>query len=83
MRDGRLAGSTFLVAGHTDAKGSSEYNLSLSERRAQAIRQFLATGFEVSSSKLIAIGYGMEELKNRRDPYAGENRRVQIVNLTR
>ena len=83
LADSRLRGQSFLIAGHTDAKGEEEYNQRLSERRAQRIRDFLVSGFGLEAPKVIAIGYGKEELKNRRDPFAAENRRVQIVNLTR
>jgi outer membrane protein OmpA-like peptidoglycan-associated protein len=83
LRNDRLSSSTFMIAGHTHGKGSADYNQRLSERRAQAIRQFLLSASALSPTKLIPVGYGMEELKNRRDPLAAENRRVQIVNLTR
>lgn len=76
-----LEGATFLVAGHTDAKGSNSYNQTLSERRAAAVRNFLAKSFKLDDSTLIAIGFGEEQLKLPGDPNSGENRRVQIVNL--
>lgn len=82
LADSSLRGKTFLIAGHTDAKGSSDYNQRLSERRAQAIRDFLTSGFGIDPKKLIAVGYGKEEPKNRANPEAAENRRVQIVNLS-
>ena len=44
--DARLAGNAFLIAGHTDAKGSDDYNLALSEQRAEAVRQFLIRQFQ-------------------------------------
>lgn len=73
-------GVVFLVNGHTDAKGGAEYNQDLSERRAEAVRRFLAAKFGLASENLVPIGYGKTQLKNAADPYAGENRRVQIVN---
>jgi outer membrane protein OmpA-like peptidoglycan-associated protein len=75
-----LKGVVFLVNGHTDAKGGAEYNQDLSERRAEAVRRFLAEKFGLASENLVPIGYGKTQLKNAADPYAGENRRVQIVN---
>ena len=83
LTDGRLAGDRFLIAGHTDARGSREYNQRLSERRAEAVRRFLLETFDIPPRRLIAVGYGEEELKNPWDPEAAENRRVQIVNLGR
>jgi outer membrane protein OmpA-like peptidoglycan-associated protein len=82
LSDARLKGQTFLIAGHTDAKGGDDYNQRLSERRALKIREFLTSAFALDGTKLIAIGYGKEELKIAHDPYSGENRRVHIVNLT-
>jgi outer membrane protein OmpA-like peptidoglycan-associated protein len=76
-----LKGTRFLLAGHTDAKGSNAYNLKLSQRRADAIRRFLSTQFRVDEQRLLAIGYGEEQLKNRINPEADENRRVQVVNF--
>ncbi len=78
-----LQGRRFLVAGHTDAKGTIAYNQSLSERRAAAIKRFLEREFEIPSGRLLAVGFGEEQLKNTIDPNAGDNRRVQIVNLGR
>jgi outer membrane protein OmpA-like peptidoglycan-associated protein len=76
-----LKDTRFLLAGHTDAKGSNAYNLRLSQRRAEAIRRFLVAQFKVEEQRLLAIGYGEEQLKNTANPDADENRRVQVVNF--
>lgn len=81
LQDAKLKGSSFIVAGHTDATGSTKYNQRLSERRAKAVRDMLVSEFNVSNEQLIAVGYGPQKPKVSTDPYAGENRRVQIVNL--
>lgn len=81
LTDTRLKGKTFLIAGHTDARGSSAYNQSLSERRAESVKNFLVGSLGVDSSSLVAIGYGEEQLKNAASPEADENRRVQVVTL--
>ncbi len=83
LGDARLAGDSFLIAGHTDAKGGAEYNLALSQKRAEAVRQFLITNFGLDGKKLVATGMGLKHLKNSKDPLAAENRRVQIVNLSK
>jgi outer membrane protein OmpA-like peptidoglycan-associated protein len=75
-----LKGRTFVVAGHTDAKGSETYNQGLSERRADAVKRFLSEKYEIEANRLVTVGYGMTKLKNPESPFAGENRRVQIVN---
>ena len=76
-----LRSSTFLVAGHTDAKGSDSYNLKLSERRADAVRRFLVDRFNIDPQRIVAAGYGEERLKLPGQPFGAKNRRVQIVNL--
>ena len=76
-----LRGAIFLVAGHTDAKGSSGYNQNLSERRANAVRRFLIDNFRIDLETVVAVGYGEEQLKIPGDPLADKNRRVQVVNL--
>jgi outer membrane protein OmpA-like peptidoglycan-associated protein len=76
-----LKGATFLIGGHTDAAGDDSYNQSLSERRAEAVKIFLAEQFKLSPNQLLAIGFGRSELKNSANPLAAENRRVQIVNI--
>jgi outer membrane protein OmpA-like peptidoglycan-associated protein len=83
LTDTRLAGDAFLIAGHTDAKGGDDYNLALSERRAQSVRRFLIEHFKIAPDKLVAKGYGRRQLKKPNAPLAAENRRVQIVNLSK
>ena len=81
LNDDKLKSGSFLIAGHTDAKGSDEYNLDLSQRRAGAVKAFLVETYNVDPARLAVIGFGEEQLKNKDDPHAGENRRVQIVNV--
>ena len=81
LSDAELKGRTFLVAGHTDALGTPEYNRALSDKRARAVKQFLVERFRLPESQLLAVGYGEEQLKNSQNPNADENRRVQVVNL--
>lgn len=78
-----LEGATFLLNGHTDAVGSDEYNQTLSEARARSVRTFLIKSFNIDPYQLIAVGYGEEQLKVPSYPEAAENRRVQIVNVSR
>ncbi len=76
-----LAKSVFVLAGHTDAKGSPDYNQALSERRANSVKDFLVAAFNISPNSLISVGFGEEQLKNTLDPEAAENRRVTVVNV--
>ena len=76
-----LKGSTFVLAGHTDAKGGDTFNQGLSERRADTVRRFLKEKFNLDDGKLVTVGYGRTQLKNTSNPAAAENRRVQVVNV--
>jgi outer membrane protein OmpA-like peptidoglycan-associated protein len=75
-----LKGSTFIVAGHTDAAGSDAYNQELSERRADAIKRYLVEKSGLSAADLVTVGYGKTQLKDPANPLAEANRRVQVVN---
>jgi outer membrane protein OmpA-like peptidoglycan-associated protein len=77
-----LKGGTFILAGHTDAKGSETYNQGLSERRAEAVRRFLSQKYGIEVSNLVTVGYGKTQLKNPADPFGSENRRVQVINAS-
>ena len=76
-----LQGYRFVIIGHTDAKGSREYNLKLSQARANAVRDALINPFAISPSRIEAVGLGEEQLLNRSNPDAAENRRVQLINI--
>jgi outer membrane protein OmpA-like peptidoglycan-associated protein len=76
-----LKGSTFVVAGHTDAVGGESYNQDLSERRADAIKRYLVDRFGLAGTDLVTVGYGKSKLKDASAPTAGVNRRVQVVNM--
>jgi outer membrane protein OmpA-like peptidoglycan-associated protein len=75
-------GQTIVLAGHTDAKGTAPYNQGLSERRAEAVRNYLVKRFKIQVGDLMTAGYGFEQLKNPKNPLADENRRVQVVNFS-
>ena len=82
LRDSRLAGFSFLIAGHTDAKGSAAYNQKLSERRAEAVKRYLISQYKLSPQRLSTVGYGMAQLLDPSRPEDAVNRRVQIINTT-
>jgi outer membrane protein OmpA-like peptidoglycan-associated protein len=76
-----LLDNKFLIVGHTDAKGTRQYNLELSQRRADAIRGTLISVFRVPPQRLAAFGLGEEQLRDPAHPDSAVNRRVQLVNL--
>jgi outer membrane protein OmpA-like peptidoglycan-associated protein len=76
-----LKGSTFVVAGHTDAAGGDAYNQDLSERRADSIKHYLVDKFGIAGTDLVTVGYGKTRLKDPANPLSEVNRRVQVVNM--
>jgi outer membrane protein OmpA-like peptidoglycan-associated protein len=68
------------IEGHTDNIGSAEYNLDLSTRRAESVRQALVGRFGVAAAKLKAKGYGLTRPveSNATDPGRAHNRRVEV-----
>jgi outer membrane protein OmpA-like peptidoglycan-associated protein len=76
-----LKGSTFVVAGYTDAAGGDGYNQDLSERRADSIKRYLTDKFGIAGTDLVTVGYGKTKLKDPSNPLADVNRRVQVVNM--
>lgn len=81
LSDSALKGSTFVLAGHTDAVGGEEFNQDLSNRRADAVKRYLTDKFGLAPEHLVTAGYGKSRLKNRNNPSAPENRRVEVVNM--
>jgi outer membrane protein OmpA-like peptidoglycan-associated protein len=81
LTSAELKGSTFIVAGHTDAAGSDAYNQDLSERRADSIKRYLMDKYNIAGTDLVTVGYGKSKLKDPSQPMAEVNRRVQVVNM--
>ncbi len=82
LKDQRLNGYSFMIAGHTDAKGGADFNQKLSERRAESVRQYLIAQFGVDAGHLTAKGFGKQQLLDPAHPEDGVNRRVQVVDTT-
>lgn len=72
-----LSSKNFIVEGHTNSVGARDYNLDLSQRRAQAVVDYLIKQ-GVAASRLQAKGYGFDKPRNA-DSKAAGNRRVEIV----
>lgn len=73
---------TFLIEGHTDAVGTPEANLALSDRRAEAVAEALTNAFGIPAENLTTQGYGEEYLKVNTPGPNRENRRVAIRRIT-
>jgi outer membrane protein OmpA-like peptidoglycan-associated protein len=76
--------SSVRLEGHTDGKGTEEYNQRLSERRANAVKQYLLKEHATKESKITAVGYGKTTPVASNDTEEGraKNRRVEILILS-
>jgi outer membrane protein OmpA-like peptidoglycan-associated protein len=72
----------FMVEGHTDAVGSDDDNLLLSDRRAQAVTEVLAQDFGVPPENMVPQGYGEQNLKVETDGSEERNRYVSVRRVT-
>lgn len=72
----------FLIEGHTDKVGNADDNLSLSDRRAEAVAVALTEQFQVPSENLVTQGYGEEYPKEMTDGPSRINRRVAVRRIT-
>jgi outer membrane protein OmpA-like peptidoglycan-associated protein len=72
------------VTGGTDSVGNADYNYQLSQRRAEAVVQYLAAKFNVPAHKfyLIGIGKDVEVASNRTAAGRAQNRRVEVQVLS-
>lgn len=70
-----------LIVGHTDAKGSLDYNQNLSEKRARAVVKALTSQYGIAAARLTPVGVGMAApvASNRTEEGRAKNRRVEIV----
>ncbi len=83
LQSDRLKEFRFVLEGHTDSTGSLSYNQALSEKRAAAVKSYLAQNYSISQERLHAIGKGETEPLIIADPGAAANRRVKIINTGR
>ena len=72
----------YLIEGHTDAVGSPEDNLSLSDRRAEAVAEILTQDFGIPPENLVTQGYGEQGLKVQTEGPSQANRRVTVRRIT-
>ncbi|MDO4896815.1 MAG: OmpA family protein [Moraxella sp.] len=70
-----------IIEGHTDSNGTDAYNIKLSQRRANAVRQALITHYGINPSRLSAVGYGESRPIATNSTAEGRytNRRVMVV----
>ncbi|MGJ3262666.1 MAG: OmpA family protein [Salinarimonas sp.] len=74
-------GREVVIVGHTDNQGSLEYNLGLSHRRAEAVREALATAHGIAPARMLFAGAGFlaPVAPNTTEEGRALNRRVEII----
>jgi outer membrane protein OmpA-like peptidoglycan-associated protein len=83
MMHSSLLPYSFLIVGHIEANGKRESNVTLSQRRADAIRDILANTFRIPAKRLYAIGLGEEQLLDPSRPTAPVNQQIQIFTIAK
>jgi outer membrane protein OmpA-like peptidoglycan-associated protein len=78
MKNDRLANVKFKIEGHTDAQGSEQHNMKLSQGRADSVISYLISN-GIENDRLTGEGKGFSELLVPEKPKAAENRRVRIT----
>lgn len=81
LKSRRGTGKVVRIEGHADASGAAAANDLLSQRRAEAVRDYLVS-HGADPAMLAPVGLGANAPKNARDPFAAENRRVEIGRAT-
>lgn len=73
--------TTAVIEGHTDNVGTAADNMSLSQRRAESVVEFLANNYRIRTSRLSAVGYGQTRPIASNDTQEGkrQNRRIGAV----
>lgn len=78
-----LPDAAFVIEGHADSDGTDEYNMELSLRRAQAVKTFLSSLFQIEESRLNVKAYGESRpiASNENEEGRALNRRVEFVRV--
>jgi OmpA-OmpF porin, OOP family len=75
------SGKVVRIEGHADASGVAAANMTLSQKRAEAVKDYLVE-LGADPAMLTPVGQGANVPKNTKDPFAAENRRVEIGRAT-
>ena len=78
----RSPGEVFLIEGHTDAVGSDESNLVLSDDRAEAVARIMTEFYDIPPENLTTQGYGESYLKVETENAERANRRATVRRIT-
>lgn len=81
MASPELKGLHYRIEGHTDAVGGDDFNIDLSRRRAEAVKEFLISQYGLAGNDIEIVGKGKNDLADKNNPASEANRRVRIVRL--
>ena len=82
LSSSELSSYSFLLEGHTDSSGAADYNMQLSQRRAESVGNYLYQNFGIDPSSLNLVGRGEDALLDSNNPSSPSNRRVSITTIT-
>ncbi|MCK5877229.1 MAG: OmpA family protein, partial [Candidatus Marithrix sp.] len=83
LQSDELAHSVLMIAGHTDNTGSDIYNLSLSYKRAEAVKNYLLQQYKLTEQRLVIKAYGEDQPIDTNATAQGRtlNRRVEFIRI--
>lgn len=81
LKSDQLSSFSFSIEGHADPRGGEDFNLRLSQLRAESVADYLTKVHSIDRSRLMPVGKGDSELMYPSKPEAPENRRVTIKTL--
>jgi len=81
LKHEKMAQKTIQIQGHTDRKGSHNYNLLLSRKRAEAVKDYFVS-HGVAASRLETDGFSFDRLYDPDHPFDSINRRAEFANLS-
>lgn len=79
LTDPKLRPYRFLIVDHTESGGRRDNNLTLSQRRADSVRDVLISTFKINNKRLLSLGLGEEQLQDSAKPASPVNARLQII----
>ena len=82
LKHEKMSDSVIQIEGHADARGKEDYNASLSDKRAQAVMDYLVDEHDIDPDRLEWTGKGESEPYDPANPDADVNRRVEFKNIT-
>jgi outer membrane protein OmpA-like peptidoglycan-associated protein len=83
LQSPQLAAYQIRIEGHTDSTGPAAYNVGLSHRRANSVKEYLVQHFDIDAERLLIDGRGEDEPITSNDTRDGrrKNRRAEFINL--